>query len=623
MKRTETAGVLVAAVVLALLTTWALGPGLLDGTLVGGGEQPDSTGSLWAMWWLGEAISDGKVPWTASANAFPIGQSPVGYYNLMEAALGAPLVRLLGPAPGYNATCALILWSTGLAAVTAARWAGAGWPGALASGVAVMLSPWVVLELTSGRLAQAWAAAPILALGLFSRLRDGRGGTLMGAAAGALLALSALTYWFHGLFVVLGISALWGAPAQTPRRHSIRGLVAAAVTCGAFCGAPTLALATGLDGLPGMERALPDALDHGPRGRGLFSLNMAIARSPGVLWPLWSPDWEPTDLRLPVTLLGLALAGAISSRGQGPRARWVVVAGLGWVLTLGPWLRGAGGEPLPIPLPWLALHDLLPGFSRMWWPVRASVLVVPALALLAARGIDGIANSLPRARPWARSALALLLLAEIGLRAAYLPLPRGPGRPVESRLYEQLDGALVTTPVLGRSADARHLLWLQAHHGLPILAALGDHLPAHVSPAQSAYVAQNALLRQLHAVAGDRTGEARVEPGDVSALLDAGFRWVVVDPTAYPPRTADAWARQHRAVLDAVFGPPSLSSGPVAAWRIEAPAATVVLPALQAVEPGLTPDLGIPVRIRRDVQEPRRGPPRTPTLRMPTAPRSP
>ena len=302
--------------------------------------------------------------------------------------------------------------------------------------------------------------------------------------------------------------------------------------------------------------------------------------------------------------MGLALtpnlASAQTVTTQDPAGSGPIVAALGWLLTLGPWLRGAGGEPLPIPLPWLALHELLPGFSRMWWPMRASVLAVPALAFLATRGIDGIAASLPRRRPIARAGLGLIVLLELRSGAAYLPIPRGPSHPVAEHLYGRLEGALLTTPVLGRSADARHLLWLQAHHGLPVLSALGEHLPAHVSPEHAAYVDGNPLLRALHDVAWDRMTGARVEPADVTALLDAGFRWAVVDPSAYPPRTSAAWSRQHREVLDAVFGRPTLTVGPVAAWRLRPPAAPVTLPALPPLEPGLTADPTLPVRVRRE-----------------------
>ena len=597
-----------AAAVLAALAAWALGPALRDGGIVGGGEQPDWTGSLWAMWWFGEALSQGRLPWEASANWVPNGQGPVGYLNLMDAAIGAPLVHALGPARGYNAACWLTLWLSGAGTWLSARLLRAGRAGALVAAACVMLSPWLLLELTAGRVAQALVVAPVLALALLALLRDGRGGRMVAVAAGALVAAAALTYWFHGLFVVLAAGVLWLLPGARPRRETLRPLALAAATTAILCGAPVLMLAGDFTALPGMQRALPAVLDHGPLGRDSFSLNMAIARSPGALWPVWSPEWEPADLRLPLMMLGLGALG-VALPGAGPRrVRWSAVAALGWMLTLGPWMRWSGGAPLPIPLPWLALHDLLPGFSRLWWPVRASVLAVPALALLAGRGVGALATRLPRWRGPAAALLSALVLAEILGRGAYLPSPRGPGRPFAATLYAQLDGALVTTPVLGRSGDARHLLWLQAHHGHPVLAGLGEHLPAHVSSEQAAFVRANGLLRALHDVAWDRFEGGTVTPADVTALQAAGFRWVVVDPAAYRLGREGPWARQHREVLDVVFGPPAHTEGMASAYAITVPPVAVTLTGLRPIEPDIPEDQGIPVRVRRD-PGPSGGPP--------------
>ena len=588
-----------AGLLLAVLAAWALGPGLLDGSIVGGGEQPDWTGTVWSMWWFGAALRDGLPPWVASSNWAPSGQSPVGYFNLVEAALGAPLVLLLGPARGYSAACAFILWSTGMATAAAVRLLGGRWTGAVAAAAAVMLSPWLLLELTSGRLAQAWIAAPVLALAALARLRDHPTSRAAALLTGALVALSSLTYWFHGFFVLCAAAVFWLLPGKRTRSASLPDLARSGFAFTALCGIPAAVLMADLGGLPGIDRALPAALDHGPLGRGEFSLNMAIARSPGALWPMWSPNWEPADLRLPLSMLGLALVGALAPGPRPARLRWAMIVFVGWLLTLGPWLRGADGAPLPVPMPWLALHDVIPGFSRMWWPVRASVLAIPALAFLAARGADALSTR-ATAAPWLASLVAsVFLIGEIVARGAYLPVPRGPGRPVQAEMYAQLDGTLLTTPVLGRSPDSRHLLWLQAHHERPVLAGLGDHLPAHVPPSHQRFVDDNSLLAMMHDLAWDRMEPATVDPDDVQELLDQGFRWAVVDPSAYRLGRAEAWARQHRTVFDTLFGPAAYESGGAAAWKITVPAAPVTLDPLPAVEPDLPAHEGIPVRIRR------------------------
>ena len=68
------------------------------------------------------------------------------------------------------------------------------------------------------------------------------------------------------------------------------------------------------------------------------------------------------------------------------------------------------------------------------------------------------------------------LFAEAGTRNPQLPLPSKVHCSYQPRVYDGLDGGLLTTPVLPILSDTRILLRLQTHHGQPILAGDGDHL---------------------------------------------------------------------------------------------------------------------------------------------------
>lgn len=282
--------------------------------------------------------------------------------------------------------------------------------------------------------------------------------------------------------------------------------------------------------------------------------------------------------------------------------------GFGWLLMLGPWPRLPTGGLLPIPLPWLGLHTALPFFDRLWWPIRASLLAVPALAVLAARGVQALSSRAPAAgRTPLRLVLATAVLAEVVLGGAYLPVTRGPAPPLDEALYARLDGAVVTTPVLGRSSHARHALWAQAFHGRPVSAGLGDHLAEHVPAAHRDYVEANDLLAALHAVSQDRGAATVITPDAVQTLLDDGFRWVVVDPAAYRPGRQGEWARAFRSVLEPLWGRPTHSVGLAAAWRIAPLEAPVSVPAVAPVEAGLPEESMFPAQVRHGGRPP--GPP--------------
>ena len=69
---------------------------LLPDRLIGGGDMPDWSGTAWAFWWTAEALGSGENPFVATHNFFPVGQSPVSQYNLVDAILAAPLVWVFG-----------------------------------------------------------------------------------------------------------------------------------------------------------------------------------------------------------------------------------------------------------------------------------------------------------------------------------------------------------------------------------------------------------------------------------------------------------------------------------------------------------------------------------------------
>ena len=114
--------------------------------VIGGGEQPDWTGSAWAAWWTGHALSEGLNPFAGTWNFFPVGQAPVAQYNLLDAVLGAPFLHVLPPVLGYNLFALLVLASSALGAFVLARVAGASVPAAVVAGLAAA-STWTPLSL--------------------------------------------------------------------------------------------------------------------------------------------------------------------------------------------------------------------------------------------------------------------------------------------------------------------------------------------------------------------------------------------------------------------------------------------------------------------------------------------
>ena len=76
---------------------------LNSGLIIGGGDQPDWTGTAWAYWWTGYALTHGFNPFDGQWNFFPVGQRPLAQYNLLDALIAWPLLKIFGVRIGESA----------------------------------------------------------------------------------------------------------------------------------------------------------------------------------------------------------------------------------------------------------------------------------------------------------------------------------------------------------------------------------------------------------------------------------------------------------------------------------------------------------------------------------------
>lgn len=547
--------------------------------IVGGGDQPDWTGTIWTYWWTAGALASGSDPFTGTLNFFPIGVSPVAQYNLLDAVLAAPLFLGLGAIRGYNTFAALLLATTGMATDRLARHAGADRWGGLFAGLALEVSTFVGLELMEGRLSQLLLAPMMLAFIGLDRLARGQGNRRVAIGAGLWVAATFMTYWYYGLFLVFGGAVLWLAEARRWDLERFRLLGLAALVSALVCGPFVALLVRSYGHLPGVQRPLSDEIGvYGVYGRGEFGLSMAINQSLPQLWPMNVTLNPPDDHRLALPLMALALGGLVwRSRG---RWRWFAIAAMGYVLAMGPYLKGSDGNPLPWKLPYLYLYDYTPLIGRLWWPERFAVLTWTGLCVLAGVHLSLLLERLRRL-PLQIAAVALAFGAlswDATSRSSYWPLPAEPPRPVAMQVYPRLKGAILTVPVLGEDPSARFLLWFQLFHGQAILSGLGAHLPGHRPPGYEDYIHNNSLLNALAAISEGRGGAHTVQPKDIQALYDDGFAWAVVDPMAFTASYQAELMGSFSGVFHRLWGQPDISKGGVSAWRVEPVGSPVALP---------------------------------------------
>jgi len=531
--------------------------------IVGGSDTPDRAGTVWASWWVGKALSLGQNPFTATANYLPIGQGSLSQFNLLDAFIAAPGVWMFGPQTGFNMACVLVLASTAASAYLLGKVVGMSPAGAWLMGLGMISSNFLLLEIAEGRLSQALLGLWFLGLaGLLQILRHPTR-RRFAVGVGLCIGAAAYTYWYNAMFLAFAFLPFLVAHNPRASRQTIQKLLIAIGTAALVCAPAIIHLAFQYNDLPGVSRITPHGGGYPGLDRGLFSLTNSIETAHWPFWPISIEPWLQTDKRLPVFVLVLALLGALKQTRQ--IWPWACMALIGWVLTLGPYLHWTEEKPLGLPLPALWLHDWLPFFSRFWWPQRLELLVLVGLLAAAALELSRIQASraaFPNLAVWA---LATTPLWDAPWRNSHIQVPSAPTIELEKSLYQQIDGPILTTPVL---QNFQKQLWLQTLHEQPVLAGLGDNMPSHRPPEFNNWLNTNTLFSGLVALQQGKSKPFNITPTDIEPWIAAGYRWAVVDAATMPESNPKAWMMTFAHFFEQVWGPPDVQSERGFAWKI-------------------------------------------------------
>ncbi len=279
------------------------------------------------------------------------------------------------------------------------------------------------------------------------------------------------------------------------------------------------------------------------------------ARAEGVI-PRWDPtlirhfSWQPWDYvswsfveragLVPLVVVLGDVAARLGGRLRGRRAEaraasperalWAVAA-TGVLLSAGPYLALPGGAELP--LPYLALYELVPGFSSIRVPIRFSIVVAAALAALAGFALARWTRELA---PAPRHALGGALALACVVLAAPRPAPvmpadlDGPAAAVHRWLAEQPeDGSVLELPGTMSDDDVVG----NVRNGRVMVAST-----LHWRPLVNGYTAYPPAVASLYAAA-----VRELPRSDALDLLAnaADLRWIIVHRDRMTRAEAAPW----------------------------------------------------------------------------------
>src|SRR6267142_4429508 len=327
-------------------------------------------------------------------------------------------------------------------------------PAAFLAGILFAFSPYRLSNLDMLNQLQT----QFLPLGLFFGIRYVRNARTRDLAGmmGALAAQATFGWYYtYYLVIALGLLFLYGlhrrAPGAEPRQTArLAGAAFLTILMVLPIAIPYIREARAL---PEFRRTLGESALYSADVLDYVKLNRNAMMSRWVPVPTGGQGYWPGLVTLPLAIFGAReiwrrKVAHENMRRLGEGGYFMILAGVSFVLSLGPILHAAGAR-IWIPAPYAALYHLIPGFSSMRAPARFASLFVLSLSVLAAFGYEWLRHR-PRKRPvaWRLAAAGAFLVAILGAWPSPLSLIEVPSRNRLPGVYSWLEAQPGRHPVL-------------------------------------------------------------------------------------------------------------------------------------------------------------------------------
>jgi hypothetical protein len=463
-----------------------------------GAEGTDALFHLWILAWDVHALGSRPFGLFDGNVAFPLERSLALTDHFLGALpLFAPVYLFSNAVAGYNTVVLLSGALSAFGASALAWWWTRRWAPAIVAGT---LFGWAPLRLSqTGHLQLLtffWAPMAFLFLDRFLRARRWRD---LGAFA-LFFWLQVLSSFYLGMMLTLGVALYVGYHVIAVDRSLLgRAMLGRGA---AFLAASIVVLLPFHFAYYEVRRAWEAAWTPGAMAGYSADLQSYLS-APALVNDLYVALFRPVvpagaherllfpGLILPALVL-LGCVGGVRGVCQGDvrRARRVfgLILVVALVLSLGPYLV-VWGRNTGIPLPYLGLYYVIPGWSAMRVPARFAFLALLAAVPLSALGAQFLGERVAATRPhaaWRRwapalvsAALVALFLLELGAKP--LPLqavPVGADIPEVYRwLAQARPGPIVEIPVADPQAE--HLyVYFSTVHWLPLVNGRSSYAPS-------------------------------------------------------------------------------------------------------------------------------------------------
>jgi hypothetical protein len=497
----------------------------------------------WNLWWVRQAILESKTtPFESNVIFYPVGIGlSLHTLGFLHGLLFIPLSEIFGRVSASNLILLATFVASALGAYALARYLGAGRAGALLAGLAFGFCPYRLARLAGhyDLLSTEWLPLFTLAWLKAMDAPKRRWAYLLAAAlAAAACGYTVLTYLvFLGLFSLVHLLWRWVRERRLGPRLVGRATIVALATA-LFLSPLLSAIYRDLTQwrylpYPGSDRYVADLAAWVLPGAQQTLIGPSIGRA-------FDRNITETTVFPGYLVLALVVAALASRRLRAGNSLWFLVAGVGFILSLGSTLHLAG-RSLGVPLPFALLANL-PLTEHLRAPSRFAILVVLSLSLILAASWTYWTGR------WRRSTRIVFTAAAAGVLVAEFlatPIPLFAAR--VSVIYEKLGsepGDFTVVEIPGIDQDAGRIMYHQTVHGKRIFIGTAARVP----PEKTAYYFGLPLIRPLVdlrkgklELSDDLVAEERRSAPAVARFL--GIRYFVVD-RAYEKRGVLGFLKQ-------------------------------------------------------------------------------
>ncbi|MDQ7824828.1 MAG: hypothetical protein RDV48_18665 [Candidatus Eremiobacteraeota bacterium] len=534
------------------------------------GLMQDLEGNLWVQWYVHKALSSGISPFYTALDYYPYGCNLLLLLgNMADAFLSLPFQLLFHRWAYFNVMCMAVIIANALSGYALGRTLLFSPAVSFICGLVGALNPYVLFEISHGRVAQSMIFPMMLYLLCALRFFRGTATRRDLFLAALSFVISCLFYWFYGFFLVM-VTFLYLCWLLASKERGVLKKAAALACLSALMLVPVI--------LPYWSAYKHSDSDTGirfftdfPPGdsvmNGAFEGNIKyiLALSESLRNPFSMTHFSSPPTMV-LAIFFLPFAALLFMKGA-PRF-WGAVFLFFFLISLGPYMKvgdtfyvTALGSP--VPLPYLLFYKYLPFFSRLYYPYRMESVMVLSMVIMTGYALSRFMKreGLPLGAKWGIVSLILLLYGgELTLKG-YLPVQVS--RPCAPAFYSMISRegaiALVNVPI-GYCHDA---VLYQIYHGKAMLGGPGEFDVMRYPGRYKRFIEENALLCRFFTLEKEHYVPVEELRCDAGKLSLKGFKYVIAHRRFFQAMENPGGKLDYDeaiALLEEVLGPPLAST---------------------------------------------------------------